>query len=129
MAPNRRMTPEVLAQQPGVVAVFVGTTAKFSEKWAYWETWQAAAEMYVKIADWYKSSTIISHIDTQRTLHLSRSGETMIVVVMETGCKFSKCVARSMRRALDSVVNPRSESPPITSDDRPAASSSKGSSW
>lgn len=100
MATNRRMTPEVLAQQPGVVAVFLSGAGDFGRDVGEWR--QTAGRMFVTAND-RQWQSVIMHINDKRTLHLLRGEERAIIIVIETGCKFSKCVARSMRRALDSV--------------------------
>ncbi len=123
MGTNRKMTAEILSQQPGVVAVFI----QHGEHGPATDAWRATAARLFITANERGWSNVVMHIDGGRTLHLLREQGEAIIVVMETGCKFAKNVARSMRRALDTVINPPPSKP---ADDRVSApQTARGASW
>ncbi len=103
MGTNRKMTAEVLAQQPGVVAVFVNQCGEHGHAT---DAWRATAARLFITASEKRWSNVVMHIDGGRSLHLLCEQGESIIVVMETGCKFAKNVSRSMRRALDAAINP-----------------------
>lgn len=104
----RRMTPEVLAAQDGILAVFVGTEVCLGEVWQWWPSASHVKELSLASG----STDIVVHIDLVHPVvirFMVVDGLHCAVVYRPDG-RIMKSLPRSMRRCIEHVRKSMKES-------------------
>jgi hypothetical protein len=99
IATNRRMTPEVLAAQDGVLAVFVGSTVCVGDD----ARWFSAAARTEELATATNSDDLVVHVAEAQAIRFLCVGDLHCIVVYQPTCKAAKSLPRAMRRCIEHV--------------------------
>lgn len=101
----RRMTPEVLAAQEGILAVFVGvpTWVGTEKQKAEERGWGVVVEHVRHIAEEVLAGDMLVRIDDTDSIRFMLVGGIQCIVVHQHDGRIMKSLPRSMRRCIEHV--------------------------
>jgi hypothetical protein len=103
-ATNRRMTPEVLAAQDGVLAVFMGSNGMpAAVSMGDAAKWRRVVDYVCMAADDAHVDGLVVHLADAQGIRLLCVDDLCCVVVYQPTCKAAKSLPRSMRRCIEHI--------------------------